>query len=205
MTEKDPNQNSNKRTDEEIWKEYAEKTKDIEPRKLLLEALSYVTEKENALDLGSGALNDAQHLLSEGFQHVIAVDKIPVATEIAEKLDIHSFQYVAASMEDFDYPKNHFNLISAQYSLPFVPPSEITNVFGKIHTSLKADGIFTGQLFGDRDEWVNDASMNFQTKDEALAMLSQYEIVSFAEEEHDSATAGGKMKHWHVFHFIVKK
>jgi hypothetical protein len=32
-----------------------------------------------------------------------------------------------------------------------------------------------------------------------------FEIIEFIEEEKEGSTAAGTNKHWHVFHFIVRK
>src|ERR1700733_3592381 len=99
-----------KRAKPATWKDYFENTKGKPPRPLLVTALGFVKNREEALDLGSGALNDSAYLISEGFKHVTALDKTPVAQEIAEKFPKDVFKYVTASFEDFDFPKNTFDL-----------------------------------------------------------------------------------------------
>ena len=69
---------------EENWKAYYDKTKEKPPRTLLIEAMNSVVNKDEALDLGSGAMNDVRYLVSVGFKHVTAVDKEPVANEIID-------------------------------------------------------------------------------------------------------------------------
>lgn len=54
------------------WKEYFVNTKDKPPRALLVTALAYVNNRDAAIDLGSGALNDSMFLLKEGFKKVVA-------------------------------------------------------------------------------------------------------------------------------------
>jgi len=125
-----------KKAQPQSWKDYFERTKGKPPRPLLVKAIGLLKEKGNALDLGSGALNDSAFLLSQGFSHVTAVDKVPVAIEIAKQFPKEKFEYVISSFEDY---------------------------------------------------------------------LKGLTIISFNEEERDKETAAGEMKHWHVFHFIVKK
>lgn len=187
------------------WYEFVELTKNKPPRKLLVKALPFVKERNTALDLGAGALNDSIYLLSEKFAHVIAVDKEPVATEIAKELPSERFTYKISSLEDFSFSPEVVDLINAQYALPFVQPESFDEVWENIGNSLKVGGIFTGQLFGDRDEWNGRKNMTFHTKDQALKLLSNFETVDFEEEEADKPTAAGIMKHWHVFHFIARK
>ena len=187
------------------WKDYFERTKGRPPRKLLVTALGFLKNRGQALDLGSGALNDSAYLVAEGFKHVTAVDKEPVAKEISEMLPKDVFNYVISSFEDFNFAKDTYDLINAQYALPFIDPKKFREVFAAIIDSLKTDGIFTGQFFGDRDEWKNDTAMTFVTRALAEEYIKDLTVLSFTEEERDKETALGELKHWHVFHFIVCK
>ncbi len=186
------------------WKEYFEKTKNKGPRPLLVKAVEFVKEKDKALDLGSGAFNDVNYLLTVGFNHVVAVDKVSVADEILKNLLPAKVSYIISRFEDYDFVENNFDLINAQYSLPFIEKESFNKVFDKIIKSLKLGGVFTGQFFGDRDEWnKGDEKMTFQTKEEAQALLQGLKVIEFTEEEKDGNTAVGMSKHWHVFHFLA--
>ncbi len=187
------------------WTEYFEQTKNKPPRSLLVKSLSFCKEKDSALDLGSGALNDSIYLLDQGFTNVTAVDIEPVAKEIAENLPKNKFTYTISKIEDFKFSDNHFDLISAQYSLPFLHPDSFEAVFKNIINSLKDGGIFTGQFFGNGDGWADEEKMTFLTLERTKVILSDLELLYFVEEEKDKPTASGKMKHWHVFHIIARK
>jgi len=188
------------------WKEYFDQTKTYPPRPLLIEALPFLIEKYHALDLGAGALNESRYLLSRGFEHVTAVDKEPLAREIVTTLPPNSFSYIISEAETYEFPKDEFDIVNAQYSLPFVNPNKFEKVMEGIQLSLKTSGIFVGQFFGDRDEWnIKDSGMTFHSKEAALKTLADFESIIFREEEADKPTAAGEMKHWHVFHFIVRK
>ncbi len=188
------------------WKEYFENTKNSNPRPLLTKAVKLVQKKNEALDLGSGAFNDVHFLLSTGFNHIVAVDKVSVANDLLKKLLPTQVSYVISRFEDFDFIKQNYDLINAQYSLPFINKHSFTDVYKKIIQSLKSGGVFTGQFFGDRDEWNTGISnMTFHTKNEALALLKGLNVIEFTEEEKNGNTAAGKLKHWHVFHFIAVK
>ncbi len=191
---------------ENTWKEYFERTKDSKPRPLLVKAVNLVTDKNEALDLGSGALNDVRYLVSVGFKHITAIDSKPIAKDIIKNFPSEIVSYTISTFEDFNFIERKYDLINAQYSLPFNPQNTFERVFKSITHSLKDGGILTGQFFGIKDEWnVPGNEMNFQTREEAENLLSGLEIVDFQEEEADRNTAKGDMKHWHVFHFIVKK
>ncbi|MEK7148658.1 MAG: class I SAM-dependent methyltransferase [Patescibacteria group bacterium] len=191
---------------ENIWAGYYERTKDRPPRPLLIEATALVKDKNEALDLGPGALTDVKYLLSVGFNHVTAIDRNPVSKKDISDFPEEKVSYVTSSFEDFEFPKNKYDLINAQYSLPFSSPETFNKLIEDIIFSLKENGVFTGQFFGKNDEWTaNEKSMTFHTRAEAEKLLSGLKIVSFEEVETDKKTAAGKMKHWHVFHFIAVK
>lgn len=186
------------------WKEYYDLTKNKPPRRLLTEAVPHVAHRGSALDLGAGALNDSIYLLGEGFEHVTAEDAEALATEVAETLPTDRFTYVVERMESFTFPEREYDLVSAQYSLPFLSPDQLSAVWPKIIASLKEEGIVTGQFFGEKDEWSGRDTMNFHTRTSAEMLLSSLNVLEFKEEEVDRATAAGIMKHWHVFSFIAR-
>jgi len=189
------------------WKDYVEKTKGRNARPFLVKAISYIPHRDECLDLGAGALNDAKYLLEEGFKHVTAVDKEPVAQEIATALPSAHFRYVISSFEEFQFPENKYDLINAQFSLPFGRKENFDIVFEKIKRSLVTGGIFTGQFLGDRDEWnTSSSAMTFHKKEGVKQLLSDMQIIELIEEEKDQPTViQPKPKHWHIFHIIAKK
>ncbi len=188
------------------WKEYFERTKEYPPRELLIKALPFVYEKKFALDVGSGALNESGYLLSRGFEHITALDIMPVAKDVAKTFPADKFSYEIVDAADFAYPDGHFDLINAQYSLPFMAPDKFAAATKGMQNSLKNGGIFTGQLFGEKDEWnIQESGMTFHTLTGAKAFLSDFEVLFFEETESDKPTALGSLKHWHVFDFIAKK
>ena len=188
------------------WSEYYERTKGQPPRKLLVESISHLKQKDRAVDLGSGAFNDVKYLLSIGFNHITAVDLEPVAKTEAASLPEDRFDYIISSFRNFDFLSEGYDLVNAQYSLPFNNPEIFRTIIEKIYDSLKPSGIFTGQFFGIKDTW-NDGreNMTFLNEAQARETLSRFKIIKFEEEENDKKPAVGANKHWHVFHFIVSK
>jgi hypothetical protein len=93
------------------WKEYFERTKDSKPRPLLVKAVNLVTNKDEALDLGSGALNDVRYLVSVGFKHITAVDSKPIAKDIIKNFPSEIVSYIINTFEDFDFIENKYDLI----------------------------------------------------------------------------------------------
>jgi len=189
-----------------VWETYVENTKNAKPRPLLVKAVELAKEKNEALDLGSGALNDVRYLVEIGFKHITAVDAEPVAKDIISNFPPETVDYIISTFENFDFKESHYDLINAQFALPFNPPATFNEVWDKITSSLKSGGVITGQFFGIRDEWnVEGKKMNFHTIEETKEYLSSLELVQFREDEADRETAAGNMKHWHVFHFIAIK
>lgn len=186
------------------WSRYINKTKNNFPRPLLVQALDFVENKGSALDIGSGALNDSRYLLGEGFKKVIALDKEGLSP-LPEEFNCDAFSFKKCTVEDYNFPINSLDLINAQFILPFVDKRKIDNVTESIKKSLKPRGVFVGQFFGSKDSWSNRKDVQVYSKAEVYNFLDELDILFFNEEEKDVMTPLEKMKHWHIFHFIVIK
>lgn len=185
------------------WEQYYKNTEERPPRKLLVEAMPHVSEKDFALDLGAGALKDSKYLIDNGFNKVIAVDSEKTVAE--QNPENNNIEVVIASFESFSFPQNKFDLVNAQYSLPFTSRDKFYDVFRSTIDSLKENGIFVGQFFGEKDDWNKNTKMTFLTKEEIDKLFDDMEIINLEEKESDGKTAAGEDKHWHIFDFIVKK
>ena len=178
-----------------------EYTKNQPPSKFLLQALPFVENKSKALDLGAGALVESKYLLSLGF-NVIAVDQEKFPEEIAND----KFSFIQSSFKNYKFPKGGFDLITAQFSLPFNGKEGFSELWNKIISSLKNNGVFVGQLFGENDEWnVSGSKLVFHSRKEVEKLLTGLEIIKLEEIHKDRILSNGKAKHWHVFHIIARK
>ncbi len=177
------------------WNDYIKKTKNSNPRPLLVEALQYV-EKGKALDLGCGAGNDTRFLKEKGFE-VASVDSNEGVKEFVPDA-------ITSSFEDFNFGQG-YDLVSAQYALPFNPPDSFNTMFKRLTKSLKSAGIFTGQFFGKEDSWSSNKNMTFHSENEGKDLLALYKIHVFREEKKHGKTVSGEDKFWHVFHVIAEK
>jgi SAM-dependent methyltransferase len=187
------------------WYDYAARYKDRPPRALLTRAVPQVANRGTAIDIGSGGLNDTRFLLDSGFD-VTALDGEPIAQAVADTLPPDRFRYVIASFEAFDFPVAAYDLVNAQYALPFVRPDQYDRVFAAMLASIRPGGIVTGQFFGDRDDWVGTENMTHHSQAEARHHLSGLTVLEFTEEDDPgSQTLSGQPKHWHLFHFIARK
>ena len=101
------------------WSEHTEQTKNTPPRPLLVKALEFVQGRNFALDLGAGALSDTKYLVESGFKKVISLDKDGSAQDIYNTLPKERVDYVISAFENYFFPINSYDLVNAQYCLPF--------------------------------------------------------------------------------------
>lgn len=188
------------------WENHYQNTKHNPPAKLLQQAIAFVTHRHKALDLGAGALSDTKFLIREGFDSITVLDQQASVKTALDELSSNTVVFVQSSFEDFLFPENEYDLINAQYSLPFNKPSSFNEMFSKLSKSLQAGGIFTGQFFGLNDEWnKNKREMTFHSLEQVQKLLQNFRIIELREEEKDSRLANGDPKHWHVFHVIAQR
>jgi tellurite methyltransferase len=187
------------------WDDFYKATEDKPPHPLLVEAVDYCVNKSKALDLGAGGLRDTRFLLGQDFE-VVAIDNSPLMIAVAEKIRDQRLCAIQTSFDQYAFPKEEFDLVNAQWALPFNPRATFDSMFEKLKLSLKKDGVFTGQFFGKHDEWnTPESKMTFHEKGEIGDLLKNFEILKLQEEEKDGPTAVGTIKHWHVFHVIAKR
>jgi SAM-dependent methyltransferase len=198
---------------EDKYADFLRNTRDRPPRDILLEALAAFEREEpaqsqrSAVDLGSGAGVDTLELLRRGW-NVLAVDHQPASIELLESRvtleDKPRLKTLLTSFEDLAFPDD-VDLINASYSLPFCPPDEFESFWERLVASIRPGGRLSGHLFGDRDEWVGDPTINFHTVEEAQAALQAFEVEHWLEEDEDGTVSSGDPKHWHLFHIIARK
>ncbi len=187
------------------WWEHHERTKESPPSESLAIAMTSVTGRDAALDLGAGTLRDTKFLLQEGFRSVVAVDIEPSVQDRAKNIEDDRLRVVTASFQTFEFEKDAFDLVNAQNSLQFIPRESFDEVFMKIKGSLKEGGIFVGSLFGENDGWEGASNMTFLSLAQLQGLFSDMEIIELREEEKDAPTVAGSDKHWHIFHVIARK
>jgi len=185
------------------WENFYTITKDRPHWPLLAQAVSLLAHKENALDLGCGAGRDTRYLLEQGF-YVTAVDSHPQAIALLANFPQDHLRAVQSSFHDFEFET--YDLVNAQFALPFTSKERFHEVFARVKRALNAGGIFVGQFFGVHDEWnIPGNLMTFFSRHQAEDELKGLKVVEFREEDVDSHIADGTPKHWHVFHIIAQK
>lgn len=155
------------------------------PRKLLIEALQYVQAKHTALDLGAGDLVDSKYLLDLGFK-VVALDASPDSEKFSHAITSPNFTFIRSTYDTYTFPRDSYDLATAQLALPFNPPKSFTRVFNDLKKFLKTEGVFVGHFFGTRDEWnTPQSAMTFHTKTYLEKLLVGMEILVLREIEED--------------------
>lgn len=188
------------------WQQHLKQTQDAPPSHLLIEALSYLHQKEEALDLGAGGLKDTKYLLSCGFTHVTAVDREPFMGELAKQLSQEKLTTIITPFDKFSFPATTYDLINAQFALPFNPRATFVPTIERLKRSLKPRGVFCGQLFGCEDEWNTPTSkLTFHTHEEVQRLFQDIDLLHCEERIRDGKLSNGTPKHWHLFHIIAKK
>ncbi|MBO3461361.1 class I SAM-dependent methyltransferase [Aetokthonos hydrillicola Thurmond2011] len=182
------------------------------PRDTLLAALASVDSEPStneirfAVDLGCGEGRDTVELLHRGWR-VLAIDSNPEAIHrLLSRPDIN-LQLLDTQIIRFEeviLPES-VNLINSSFALPFCPPEHFPSLWEKVVISLRVGGRFCGQLFGDRDSWAIQTSMNHHSRTQIEMLLQPFEIEMLNEEEHPGKTALGDEKYWHIFHIVARK
>lgn len=194
------------------WRLYYDKTTGRPPRPTLLAALA-AFEREGrdaaglfAVDLGCGSGRDTIELLRRSWA-VLAIDSEPAAIEeLSRRADLPAgarLQTQIARLETAEWPA--CDLVNASFSLPLVPREAFAGLWRRIRASLRPDGRFAGQLYGERDGWAGNPEMTHLSRPEIDAFLDGLAVEMFEEIEEDSLTPRGKPKHWHVFHLVARK
>jgi SAM-dependent methyltransferase len=198
----------------EGWSRYYDAATGGAPRETLLLALD-LFESEGAaagtewcaVDLGCGEGRDAVELLRRGWR-VLAIDAEREAIErLHARTDLDSdaaarLETRAISFEEAEWGRA--DLVNSSFALPFCPPEQFPELWGRIPSSLRRGGQFSGQLFGDRDGWASDPALSFHRRADVEEMLQPFQLERFDEIEEDGKTAVGEPKHWHIFHIARK-
>jgi SAM-dependent methyltransferase len=191
------------------WRRYYENTLERPPCEALLRALENIDpvrgEPCQAVDLGCGGGRDTVELLRRGWS-VLAVDAEPAAIDVlTNREDLPAtghLETLVSRFEDAIWPRA--DLINSGFALPLVPQIEFDALWERIVGSLKPGGRISCQLYGDRDSWMGDPTVSFFTRAQIEAMLAGLKCEYFREEEDDSTTPRGTLKHWHVFHIVAR-
>jgi tellurite methyltransferase len=189
--------------DEARWKKFMAATRGQPPWPSLVRAADMFESPGDALDVGAGAGRDTAYLLSRGWR-VTAVDSSPSSAEALQRFSHQNLRIVSAAAQDF--APSGYDLVNAQYSLPFIPAQHFEATVGRLRDSVRVGGVMAATLFGKNDEWnVPENSLTFSTRADLERMFSGLNLIELSEVEEDGHTADGSPKHWHVFDLIARQ
>jgi len=186
------------------WTSFINGTKNGSPRQLTKIALSWVKNKGRALDIGGGALNDTKYLLEDGF-NVDVVDIKDIALDISKEIKNKKLEVYIMPIKDFNLGFEKYDIIIANYVLPFIKPEEIKSLMNNIFNSLKIGGIFCGVFFGHNDFYKNNPNIAFHSKKQVLRFFKDYEKLYLSEVEKECLNYHGNLEHHHSFEIVTKK
>lgn len=194
------------------WSSYYKNKSNLIPRDTLLKTLNFFDKEKKgevrhiANDVGCGHGADTLELLKRGW-HVNAFDsetegllllKQSVSAGLMNRLTL-----INQKFECIELPE--CNLLNASYSLPFCQPDHFNQLWNEIQRCIKPEGRFSGNFFGEKDEWSANKKMSFHSRKKVDKLFCDFIIEYFDERDEDGATADGTPKHWHVFSVIAKK
>lgn len=197
------------------WNEYYKNKSNQVPRDTLVKALDFFSKnrkKDNsfyAIDMGCGHGADTIELLKNGW-NVFAIDGdkngIRLLKESIDESFKKNLRAEVISFEKYKYKdQEKCDLLNASYSLPFCKPEHFNILWYNILNSIKKGGVFSGQLFGEKDEWAYNKEMTFLNIKTVYKLFEDFNIIYFEEKDEDGKTASGDSKHWHVFSVIAEK
>lgn len=192
------------------WDSYYKNRSNQIPRETVLKALELFEKEKNgnffAIDLGCGHGADTLELLKRRWK-VLAIDNDSNGLKLLNESAMPEWKKnLKTSKQAFEAIKlKECDLLNAGYSIPFCKPEYFEKLWIKIVNSVKEGGRFSGNLFGNRDEWAEIKTMTFNTKDEAKKLFKDFEVEFFEERDEDGFIASGEAKHWHVFSVVAKK
>ena len=192
------------------WTGYYDGQGEREPHELLLQVLAAFDREDRtgvAVDLGCGQGIETAELLRRGWE-VVAIDATEEGIRRPRRRipdgSASRLRTVVSPMQDVDIPSA--DLVHASFSLPFCPPDVFPRLWGDLRATIRPEGRFAGELFGDRDTWaVTEHDMTFLDVASARELFDGMELESFEEEESEDEGWGDEIKHWHVFHAIARR
>lgn len=188
---------------QDTWPEFIEVTTGRPPWPWLERAVALHERPGKALDLGAGAGRDTLFLLEKGWT-VDSVDSEPRSAHVLAKLPHQErLRHHISRFDEFEFGR--YDLVNAQFTLPFNPPSTFKTMFMRLKSSLLPGATLSCVFFGPHDEWnTADKNMSFHDEAQIRELCSGLEILELAETEEDGQTALLTPKHWHVFRVLAR-
>lgn len=201
----DGRQENNPTSEDFNWKVYYEATAGRDVRPLLAQATRMMEIAGDALELGAGAGNEVRYLLERGYR-VTAVDADAGAVKRLQALAHPNLRVVQSTYDAFPFQPDTYDLVSAHFALPFNPAATFDAMFTRLRRSIRPGGLFSGNLFGERDGWnVPGSGKTFLRREDAIRLFDGLDVLLFNEIEDEHEMAHGGIKRWHMFDIIARR
>ena len=190
--------------DEQVWERFLAATSGQPAWGRLKKAAAMFPAPGEALDVGAGAGRDTAYLLERGWR-VTAVDSSPAAAKLLRGIGPKDrLRVVLSAAQDFE-PET-YDLVNAQFSLPFVPPARFAATVATLQQAVRPGGLMAATFFGPGDEWnAPGSALTFTSREQVQEMFAAWDVIDLDEIEEDGTTATGGLKHWDVIHVIARK
>jgi hypothetical protein len=190
------------------WSSFINKTKDLLPRELLVKGCKYIKNYNYALDFGAGGLRDTKYLIKFPFKEIDILDSCPDTEQLAGNLNKENLKVYIQRYESFKYPNAKYDLINAEFSLPFISKKSQKDILNSLIKSLTNGGIFVGNFFGLEDSW-NDGKhkgISFYSIDQIREILKDLKIIFIEEKKYNKeSVVDGVQEKWNVIEFIAMR
>lgn len=201
------------------WPEYFDAVDGKPPRDTLLRALDSFDREAGlgrpltAIDIACGEGRDSRAILARKLPwtvwsldyHAEAIArtraKLPADASARCRVVQIAMEEIATSR---DLP-GRADLINASFALPFCKPEAFESLWAWIVRTVIPGGRFSGQFFGDRDEWQCVRPKSHRTRAQVESLLSAFEVEHLDEVLKEGDDATGKQKFHHVFHIVARR
>lgn len=114
------------------------------------------------LDLGCGYGWHSRYASEQGAKRVLGIDlSEKMIAEAKRRNPAPNVTYEVCGLEDYDYPKDSFDLVISNLVLHYV--AELDSVFAKVHRTLRDGGVFLFNIehpvftAGVNEDWIYNA------------------------------------------------
>lgn len=202
------------------WPAYFDAVASQPPRDTLLRALANMQRDHTgptspliAIDLACGEGRDTRAMAASPLNlHVFATDnsadaitRLSAALPTAHAARVTPLQLSLEDAASSPLLPPSAHLINASFALPFCHEDHFPVLWAWIVHTLTPGGRFSGQVFGDRDEWAAVNPRRHFTRGQTLALLKAFDLEHFDEVEKEGSDALMKTKQHHLFHIVARK
>lgn len=186
----------------EFYKKTMKKNPSLAIRRFFLNNYNENFKGNTAIDLGCGAGNDTEFLISKGFK-VTAIDNNEQVKSILESRILNS-ENLGIIIDDFskiDLPKA--DLVNANFSMHYVKENFDCFMTNLLKNAINPSGVFIGNFLGKEDDWKENITA--VEKEKLLEYFKDFNIFYFSEEKYYQDATSKKNKFWHVYTVIAQK